>query len=273
MMMILEDLLRALSGKPLRAPFKEAASPSDFLSLPANCRYRTSLDETARFSAPDAKHVRVERISLSETLTAAVLAQCKARAVNVRALMAAVIAAAGREGCAEWQSRPVTVASPIDLRYMRNQEEIPGLLVGVAFTAVPVATSRDTLWQTAESIGQALQHATNLEAQRATVLKFRQITEDERPPLAFAEAWQHTSPGADIMINNYGRLAVQDDYDAFRVRSLSSASLAAMGKTQKVSMISLRGRIGLCIATCQPIPGLLGSVSHILASVCGTSLH
>jgi hypothetical protein len=75
------------------------------------------------------------------------------------------------------------------------------------------------------------------------------------------------------MINNYGRLAVQDDYGKFRIKTISSASLAGLGITQKVSMISLRGRIGICIATCRPIPGLIEKVSAILARACGVSIR
>jgi Condensation domain len=273
MMMILEDLLGTVSGKPLRAPFEEATSLSQSLSLPENCSYRTCLAETSHFARPDVKGIHVERVLLSEALTASVLSECKARAVNVRALMAAVIAEAGRESSAEWRSRPVNVTAPIDLRPMLDQGDTPGLLVGVISAAVAVSTSRSTFWETAASIGQAFQQTANVDAQRSMSLKIRQVIEDERPPLLFAEAWKNAAPSADIMINNYGRLAVQDDYGKFRIKTISSASLAGLGITQKVSMISLRGRIGICIATCRPIPGLIEKVSAILARACGVSIR
>jgi Condensation domain len=272
MMMILEDLLGTVSGKPLRAPFERATSLSQFLSQPEPGSYRTLLDETSRFARPDAKGIHVERVLLSEALTASVLSECKRRAVNVRALMAAVIAEAGRERSAEWQSRSVNVSAPIDLRPMFHQEDTPGLLVGVVFAAVPAATKRDTIWETAASIGQAFQHSANVDAQRSLSSKLCQAIEDERPPLLFAEAWRNAGPGADIMINNYGRLAVQDDYGKFRIKTISSASLAGLGRTQKVSMISLRGRMGICIATCQPIPGIIERMPAMLAEVCGVSI-
>jgi len=271
MMMIIEDLLRAASGKPLGAPFEGAADIGQLLCLPDNSGYSTLLGESVHASSFGAKDVHVERVFLSEALSASVLSECKTRAVNVRALVAAALAEAGREDRIEWQSRPVAVASPIDLRPMLNQRDTPGLLIGLSSAVVPATTSRDTLWQTASNIGQAFQQVANVEAQKLRSVKVRQLLEHERLPCTFMETWQNVVPPTDIMINNYGQLPIQDDYGDFSIKTISSGSIAGFGFTQKVSMISLRGQIGICIATCDPIDGILAKTSAILTEACDSS--
>ncbi len=271
MMMIVEDLLRAASGKPLGAPFEGAADICQLFSLPENNGYSTLLGEVIHSSSSRVKDVHVERVFLSEALTASVLSECKARCVNVRALVAATLAEAGREDRIEWQSRPVTVASPIDLRPMLNHENTPGLLIGLGSAVVPAATSRQTLWQTASNLGQAFQHTANVEAQKLRSLKLREFLDHERLPHAFMQTWQTLMPSPDIMINNYGQLPLQEDYDDFSIKTISSGSIASLGLTQKVSMISLRGKIGICIATCDPIDGILAKTSAILSEACDSS--
>jgi hypothetical protein len=271
MMMILEDLLDTISGKPLRAPFKTAPSLYRFFSLPEADGYRASLSDTSPLVPFEANGVYIDRLTLSEALSASVLSACKIRGVSMRALIAAVIAETGREIDEGWRSRPVKIASPIDLRSMLDQEDAAGLLVGITSAMVPAETRRDTIWETAASIGNALQLTANLDAQRALSVKFRQLIEDEHPPRQFVETWRKASPPSDIMINNYGRIAIHGDYGKFSIKMISSASLAGLGATQKVSMISVRGQIGLCIATCRPIPGILDKVPALLESACGMS--
>ncbi|GAB2914571.1 hypothetical protein GCM10027093_61400 [Paraburkholderia jirisanensis] len=268
MMMIVEDLLCAASGKPLAAPFEGATDIRQVLGLPENGGYRTLLGKTGAAGLPGAMEAHVERAILSEALSAAMLSQCKARAVNVRSLIAAAVAEAGRARRADWQSRPVNILSPIDLRPMLGRTDTPGVLIGLSAAVVPAAATRNTLWEDAAGIGLAFQQAANVEAQKERSLKLRELLEVECLPHTFAAMWQNRLPTADIMINNYGRITLQDDYGDFRIKAISSASIAGLGVTQKVSVIALHGQIGICLATCDPIDGILESASTILADAC-----
>lgn len=268
MMMIVEDLLSAASGKPLGAPFEGATDICRVLDLSDNGGYRTLFDKTGTAALPDAMTAHVERIILSEALSAAILSQCKARSVNVRSLIAAAVAEAGRAQRPDWQSRPVRISSPVDLRPMLGQADTPGLLIGLSSATVPATASLDTLWEDAASIGRSFQQAANVEAQKALLLKLRELTEDECLPHTFVEKWKSRFPAADIMINNYGRITLQEDYGDFRIKAISSGSIAGLGVTQKVSVIALRKQIGICLATCEPIDGILEKASTILADAC-----
>jgi Condensation domain len=264
MMMIIEDLLRAVSGEPLGAAFDGAMDLRQLLSLPENAGYRTLREDFSAAEAVVVADVHVEKVLLSQSVTASVLSSCKSHGVNVRALVAAAMAEAGREDRAEWRSRPLACVSPIDLRPIAGKGDTPGLLIGVSSAAIP-PTGPGTLWETAAVIGRAFQQAANVEAQRLQSMRLRQLLEEEHLPDTFAKAWRSSVPTPDIMINNYGPLAIRDTYRDFRIKTISSCSIAALGLTQKVSMSSLHGQMGLCVATRQPIHGILEKTSAILA--------
>src|SRR5580698_10382182 len=78
MMMVIEDLLRTVSGERLRAPF-EGAMDLRQLSLPENVGYRTLREDSSGTGLLTVRDVHVERILLSKTLTASVLSNCKSR--------------------------------------------------------------------------------------------------------------------------------------------------------------------------------------------------
>jgi hypothetical protein len=271
MMMIIEDLLRLASGKPLEPPFEGALDRRQLLELPPDGGYRSLLRSASLARSPVVKKFYVERVSLSEALTAAALSACKTREVNVRALLASAFAQAGRELNAEWRWRALNVASPIDLRPLLHLGTAPGLLIGRCSAVIPAANQSGTLWHTASALGHLLERASSIKDQRSQALNLRQSVKDERMPGEFVEAIQLAAPSPDIMISNYGRLPIQDDFGGFRIKTLSTGSIAGLGATQKFSAVTVRGKMGICLCTCQPIPGILQKTSEILASACSDS--
>jgi hypothetical protein len=264
MIMIIRDLLAMAAGEPIDANERRAASIGELLSIGPVRGYADTLKEKWVLpSKTTDKPSSVVRKVVSQEDTATVLASCRSHDVSVSAALTAALAEAGRGVRTCWRQRSLNCLVPVDLRPFFGGERTSGLLIGVLSAAIPMQEDGN-VWKSAADIHGRLKNATSTDAFVKQADMMRKGFAREQQHADVLKQLRASATPTDISVNNYGKEAFRSDYGAFRVVNASSGSLTSYAGGQKISMISLDGRMTLTATSVEPIPGILDKALRIL---------
>jgi hypothetical protein len=154
----------------------------------------------------------------------------------VQGALVAALAAAGGSYRESWRTAPIAYGVPFDVRAMLSLLDAPGLLTSVHRGTIEPSTDR-SFWGLARTVSDELMR---------------------KGP------WQH-----DLMVTNYGNAPLRTTFGPLTpLNALSSGSASGRVDTQKVSAITVDGRMMLTRVSPEPFPSLLAETRAVLARTC-----
>jgi hypothetical protein len=216
--------------------------------------------------------VLVKRVVMEFEETRALLDRVKYERTSVTSAIIVALVLAGRKYRPAWRNEPVQCVSPIDIRRKFGVEDACGLLIGLHHVALE-ATSALPFWDKARYIRGTFDTVRTEETfLRGLGFHDELVLDEQSPSDAFEIATSFLTH--DFMVTNYAGLDMRTDYGELRINSLFTGSASADPKSQKVSVLTLHGKLGITLVSRMPIPNLLEEARTILAAaVSESSLH
>ena len=265
-LLLVQDLLASVAGEDLGEPLEVQPGVGQLLGLPAPAEYVKKLE--GRSVAPkdgtivEMPTVRVQRLQLSVEETGVLLERAKEEGTTVHA----ALVVAGKRHLRDWNVRPVRCMSPIDMRKMLGIPDAAGLLIslhhgpvlppdGAPFWAIARTTREDMLpAQTAHGALQCLGALSSAVAEEhnardlySSVLKGPTLHE--------------------LMVTNYAGYQVRTEYGDVKIENLFTGSPSVTPALQKVSVLTVNGRLGMTLVSRDVFPTLLEDAREILTRV------
>jgi hypothetical protein len=270
-LMVLLDLLAAVAGEELGPPVEVSPTLSDLFGLPAAGAYTKGLEplrDTSYAVAEDRReHLHVKRVQLSREETAALVRCAHVQGATVQGALVAALVVAGRAHREAWRTAPVRYRTAIDLRSMFSIPDAPGLLISVHASSIAAAPDR-SVWELARSVSDEVRGAQARDAALASIVRLRHLVDVEHDPTAFLAAGVHRA-AHELMVTNYGKDAVtRTRFGPLRLNALSTGSASGVAETQKVSAITVDGKMMLTLVSPAPFPWLLDDARELLAQAC-----
>jgi hypothetical protein len=261
-LLILQELLAVMVGESLGATLGTPSMSSVLRQESAS--YTKTLD--GEVVAPEdgllagLPRIRVKRLLLDEQETATLIKRAKEEGTTVHGALIAALSLAGARYSKDWDGTAVRCLSSCDVR---NQFEIPeatGMLISFYLQRFD-AVSDQPFWDKARGAREAF---SSWLAQQGIVDALNQLKEavaEEQTARNFLAAFSAGSFTHDLLVTNYAGYKMRTEYGRLRVTSLFTGS-ASPG--QKVSVITVNGRLGMTLVSTQPFPTLLEDAREIL---------
>jgi hypothetical protein len=262
-MLIFQDLLASLVGEPLGATLGVPSLSSVFGRL-APEKYSNVLSGKV-VALPDGllpnlPPTQVKRLLLDEQETETLIKRAKEEGTTVTGALIAALALAGVRYSKEWQPSAVRCLSPIDVRDRLGAPNVPGLLISCRSHSVDAASDLP-FWTKAKIARESLAPGLTKEGVLETLDKLKAAVAEEHTARAFLEGVRGTSFAHDLLLTNYAGYRVRTDDGTLRLTSLFTGS-PSLG--QKVSVVTVNGRLGMTLVSRQPFPSLLEDAREIL---------
>ncbi len=266
-LMVLLDLLAAVAGEELGPPRPMPTALSALFGLPPSGPYTKTLASTPppapeEAAAPE-RRVRIKRLELSRDETAALVRGARAAATTVQGALVAALAIAGRSYRDTWRSAPIRYAIPFDVRGMLSIADTPGLLVS-AHVATLASSPHRSFWELARIVSDDLAKIRTRESVRAGLLVLRRAVEVEHDGATFWARQRNSPMMHELMVTNYGNTNVRTTFGPLTLSALSSGSASGGAETQKISAITVDGRMMMTHVSPDPFPALLDDARAIL---------
>jgi hypothetical protein len=266
---VLQDLLAAVAGEALGPPRPITPAVSELFGLPAAGPYKETLPSNG--PAPDKvtasqERIHIQRKQLSSEETAALIRSAREAKATVQGALVAALVVAGRHYREAWRTTPIRYATAVDVRSLLSIGDAPGLLVsGILGTIEPSVRS---FWDLARVISGQLATSRTREAIFAGMLKMRELTDVEHEPAGFSALQRNGAMRHHLMVTNYGHVALRSEFGRLKLTALSSGSSSGNIDTQKISAITLEGRMMMTLVSPAPFPSLLDDARSILTLTC-----
>jgi Condensation domain len=276
-LLILGDLLRTMARETMGPSSTQAISIRDVLGQPPLPSYRKLLKNGKDPHSIDSQvhglpKVLVTRLVMNVKETRALLDRVKHERASVTSAIMVALTLAGTKYRPAWRNEPVQCISPVDMRRKYGVEDASGLLIGLHH--VPLEATADLpFWDKARYVRGTFD-TLNTEEIFLRGLRFHDdlVLDEQSPSDAFEIATGFLTH--DFMVTNYAGLDMRTDYGELRIASLFTGSASADPQAQKVSVLTLHGRLGMTLVSRMPIPNLLEEARTILAdAVNELSLH
>lgn len=269
-LMVLLDLIAAVTGEALGPPTPMSSPLSVSLGLPAAGPYQRT--PASRRPHPETmsaarERIGVERLQLSREETAALVCCARAAGTTVQGALIAAAIAAGGSYRRSWRTAPIRYGIPIDVRAMVSLPGAPGVLVSSHVGTIGPSPDR-SFWELARTVSDELAKSRTREAVRARMLRLRELVDVEHDPAGFAALLRKGPMQHDLMVTNYGNEPLRTAFGPLKLNALSSGSASGAVDTQKVSAITVDGRMMLTQVSSAPFPSLLADTRAVLARTC-----
>jgi hypothetical protein len=265
-LLLIQDLLAAVAGEGVGKPLPVQPDLGQLLGLPAPAEYRKKLEGRSvspEDGALEMPEIRVQRIRLSVEETDRLRRRAKEEGTTVHAALIAALTLAGK-GCSErWKVGPVRCLSPIDMRKTLGIPTAPGLLI--SSHVAPVETPEgESLWDIARTIrGEMLPAQTVAGAQDLLAAMSSAVAEEQNARDLYWSVLK--SPLAhELLVANYAGYKVRGEYGDIKIENLFTGSPALVPALQKVSALTVNGRLGMTLVAREPFPNLLEDACEIL---------
>jgi len=268
-LLILQDILRAIAGENLWPCSTRAISMREVLGQPPLPSYRKLVKDSVSPRSTDRQvhglpKVLVNRLVMNAEETRALLDRVKDQKTSVTSAIMVALVLAGTKYRLAWRNEPVQCISPIDMRRKYGVEDACGLLIGLHHVALE-ATADLPFWEKARYVRGTFDTIGTDEAFLRGLSFHDELVLDEQSPRdAFEIATSFLTH--DFMVTNYAGLDMRTDYGELRITSLFTGSASADPRAQKVSVLTLHGRLGMTLVSRIPIPNLLEEARVILAA-------
>jgi hypothetical protein len=268
-LLLVQDLLAAVAGENLGEPTKVQPGLGQLLGLPAPGQYGKKL--VGRSVAPDLGNrtalprVRVKRLELSAAETEVLRERAKEEGTTVHAALVAAMTLAGKRYSEEWNAATVRCMSPIDMRATLDLPDAPGLLISCH--QAPVLTLEGTsFWDIARSVREGLLPAQSVDGAQNFIAGLSSLVSEE---LNAGDVYLSSLSGPmihELMVTNYAGFRVRREYGDLQIENLFTGGPSVSPGLQKVSVLTVNGRLGMTLVSREVFPTLLEDTREILIS-------
>jgi hypothetical protein len=265
-LLLLQDLLAAVREEGVGKPLALQPGLGQLLGLPAPGQYGKKLE--GRSVAPEdgaleMPGIRIQRMQLGVEETDRLRRRAKEEGTTVHAALVAALTLAGK-GCSErWKVGPVRCSSPIDMRKTLGIPTAPGYLIS-SYLA-PVETLEEaSLWDIARTIREEMLPAQSVAGAQHLLGAVSSLVADEQNARDLYWSVLNGPLVHEMVVTNYAGYRVREEYGDLKIENLFTGSPALGPALQKVSVLTVNGRLGMTLVARYPFPTLLGDACEIL---------
>ena len=269
-LLLLQDVLAAVAGEDLGEQLEVLPGIGQLLGLPASADYVKKL--AGKPVAPEdgagveVFRVRVQRLQLTVEETTALLERAKKEQTTVHAALVAALTLAGKRYSDAWRVGPVRCMSPIDMRKALGLPDAAGLLLSLHQGPVPTPDGA-SFWDIARAVREDMLPAQTADGARhlLSVMSSRVAEEHNARDLYWSVL---NGPLLhELMVTNYAGYRARSEYGDLRLEALFTGSSSVMPTLQKVSVLTVNGRLGMTLVARDVFPNLLEDARYILTRV------
>jgi hypothetical protein len=267
-LLLVQDVLAAVVGEDLGEPLEVLPGIGQLLGLPASADYVKKL--AGRSVAPEdgagveVFRVRVQRLQLTMEETTVLLERAKKEQTTVHAALVAALTLAGKRYSDAWQVGPVRCMSPIDMRKTLGLPDAAGLLLSLHQGPVPTPDGA-SFWDIARAVREDMLPAQTADGARHILSAFSSRVAEEHNARDLYWSVLNGPMLHDLMVTNYAGYRVRSEYGNLRLETLFTGSSSVMPALQKVSVLTVNGRLGMTLVARDVFPTLLEDVHDILS--------
>jgi hypothetical protein len=266
-LLLVQDLLAAVAGEDLGAQLEILPGIGPLLGLPASADYvkklaGRSVDEDDEDGVQVFK-VSVQRLQLTVEETTALLERAKTEQTTVHAALVAALTLAGKRYSDAWQVGPVRCMSPIDMRKTLGLPDAAGLLISLHQGLVPTADGA-SFWDIARAVREDMLPAQTAEGARHLLSAMSSRVAEEHNARDLHWSVLNGPMLHELMVTNYAGFRSRLEYGDLRIDNLFTGSCSVMPALQKVSVLTVSGRLGMTLVARDVFPSLLADARGIL---------
>ena len=269
-LLLVQDLLAAVAGEDLGEPLEVQPGLGQLLGMPAPADYRKTLQGGS--VAPGEEHrvampsVRVRRLQLSVGETEVLLRRAKEEGTTVHAALVAALTLAGKRYSEAWNVGPVRCMSPIDMRRTLKIPDAAGLLIGAHHGSVLTPQGAD-FWDIARAVREDMLTAQSADGAPPLLGALSSMVADEHRADDLYLSVLNGPLVHELLVTNYAAYRARTEYGGLQIENLFTGSLAVRQTLQKVSVLTVNGRLGMTLVSREAFPRLLEDAREILTRV------
>jgi hypothetical protein len=266
-LLLVQDLLASVAGEDLGGPLEVQPSVGQLLGLPAPAEYVKKLK--ARSVAPEdgtpveMPQVSVHRLELSVEETGALLKRAREQGTTVHAALLTALTLAGKRHSRKWNVGPVRCMSPIDMRKMLRIPNAAGLLISLHHGAV-LAPDGALFWNIVRTVREDMLPAQTAHGARQCLGALSSVVAEEHNARDLYSSVLKGPTLQELMVTNYAGYQVRTEYGDLRIVNLFTGSPSVTPALQKVSVLTVNGRLGMTLVSRDVFPTLLEDAREIL---------
>ena len=269
-LLLVQDLLAAVAGEQLGEPLAVQPGVGQLFGLPAPARYGKTL--RGRSVAPAEEHrgempgVRLQRLQLGVAETETLVRRAKEEGTTVHAALVAALTLAGKRYSEAWNVGPVRCLSPIDMRTTLKISDAAGLLL--AAHHAPVATPYGaSIWDIARAVREDMLPAQSVDGVQHLFGALSSMVAEEQNAHDLYLSVLNGPLAHELLVTNYAAYRARTEYRGLKIENLFTGSPAAQASVQKVSVLTVNGRLGMTLVSREVFPTLLEDAREILTRV------
>jgi hypothetical protein len=266
-LLLVQDFLASVAGEDLGDPLEVQPGLGQLLGLPAPAEYVKKLE--ARSVAPEDRirvempKVHVHRLQLAMEETEVLLERAKDEGTTVHAALVAALALAGKRYSAEWNAGPVRCMSPIDMRRTLGIPDAIGLLISSHHAPVRTPDGA-SFWDIARTVRKDMLADQTPHGARHLLGALSSMVAEEHDAQDLYRSVLEGPLVHELMVTNYAGYQVRTEYGNLKIVNLFTGSPSIMPALQKVSVLTVNGRLGMTLVARDVFPTLLEDAREIL---------
>ena len=267
-LLLVQDVLAAVAGEDLGEQLEVLPGIGQLLGLPASADYVKKL--AGRSVAPEdgagveVFRVRVQRLQLTMEETTVLVERAKKEQTTVHAALVAALTLAGKRYSDAWRVGPVRCMSPIDMRKTLGLPDAAGLLLSLHQGPVPTPDGA-SFWDIARAVREDMLPAQTADGARDLLSVMSSSVAEEHNARDLYWSVLNGPLLHELMVTNYAGYRARSEYGDLRLETLFTGSSSVMPALQKVSVLTVNGRLGMTLVARDVFPTLLEDVHDILS--------
>ena len=267
-LLLVQDVLAAVAGEDLGEQLEVLPGIGQLLGLPASADYVKKL--AGRSVAPEdgagveVFRVRVQRLQLTMEETTVLVERAKKEQTTVHAALVAALTLAGKRYSDAWRVGPVRCMSPIDMRKTLGLPDAAGLLLSLHQGPVPTPDGA-SFWDIARAVREDMLPAQTADGARHLLGVMSSRVAEEHNARDLYWSVLNGPLLHELMVTNYAGYRARSEYGDLRLETLFTGSSSVMPALQKVSVLTVNGRLGMTLVARDVFPTLLEDVHDILS--------
>jgi hypothetical protein len=269
-LLLVQDVLAAVAGEGPGEQLEVLPGIGQLLGLPAPADYVKK--SAGRSVAPEDEagvevfRVCVQRLQLTVEETAALLERAKKEQTTVHAALVAALTLAGKRYSDAWQVGPVRCMSPIDMRKAVALPDAAGLLISLHQGPVPTPDGA-SFWDIARAVREDMLPAQTADGARHLLSAMSSRVAEEHDARDLYSSVLNGPLLHELMVTNYAGYRARSEYGDLRIVNLFTGSCSVMPALQRVSVLTVNGRLGMTLVARDVFPTLLEDAHDILTRV------
>jgi len=269
-LLLVQDFLASVAGEDLGNPLEVQPGLGQLLGLPAPAEYVKKLEVRSVASKDGTRvempKVHVHRLQLGMEETEVLLERAKDEGTTVHAALVAALTLAGKRYSAEWTAGPVRCMSPIDMRRTLRIPDAMGLFISSHHAPV-LASDGASFWDIARTVRKDMLADQTAHGARHLLGALSSMVAEEHDAQDLYRSVLEGPLVHELMVTNYAGYQVRTEYGNLKIVNLFTGSPSIMPALQKVSVLTVNGRLGMTLVARDVFPTLLEDAREILTQV------